>query len=220
MVSQPPAADTRTRIVAAAAHAFAARGFDGAKVDAIAARARVNKAMLYYHFRSKAALYRAILVDMFSGVAAAVAHVRDEPAAPPAAMRRFIEAVVAEAAARPHFPAMWLRELAEGGRHIDEDIVRPIRRVLATLTDIVQDGVRAGVFAPAHPFVIQIGIIAPILFFVASKPIRDRYAHLVPDAAVQPTIDDVVDHVFRSTLAVLTPPARPVRPAPQRRRRR
>ena len=44
---------------------FAARGFDGAKVDRIAARARVNKAMLYYHFKNKAALYREILGEQF-----------------------------------------------------------------------------------------------------------------------------------------------------------
>ena len=40
---------------------FAARGFDGAGVDRIARRARVNKAMIYYHFGSKLSLYRAVL---------------------------------------------------------------------------------------------------------------------------------------------------------------
>ena len=212
--------DTRLRIVEAAAQAFAARGFDGAKVDAIAARARVNKAMVYYHFRSKAALYRAILADMFGGVAAAVAHVRETPAPPPVQMRRFIEAVVAEAGARPHFPAMWLRELAEGGRHIDDEIVGLIRRVLGTLGEIVQDGHREGIFAPAHPFIVQIGIIAPILFFVASKPIRARYAHLLPDAGAPPDVGDVVEHVLASTLAVLAPSPTATVPASKRRRRR
>ena len=52
---------SRERIFAAAAREFAARGFAGANVDRIAAAARVNKAMIYYHFRSKAALYREIL---------------------------------------------------------------------------------------------------------------------------------------------------------------
>ena len=52
---------------AAAAAEFAARGFAGANVDRIARAARVNKAMIYYHFKSKAALYREILRDMFGG---------------------------------------------------------------------------------------------------------------------------------------------------------
>jgi AcrR family transcriptional regulator len=41
------------RILAAAALEFAERGFAGARVDRIARRANVNKAMLYYHFMSK-----------------------------------------------------------------------------------------------------------------------------------------------------------------------
>src|SRR5687768_13561925 len=102
MVSQPAsrAGTSRERIVAAAAHEFAARGFDGAKVDRIARRARVNKAMLYYHFQSKAALYREILRDLFHGVASAVAAVRAAGGAPDAQVRRFIAVVAAEAVAR------------------------------------------------------------------------------------------------------------------------
>ena len=56
-----PARVSPDRILAAAAVEFAARGYAGARVDRIARRARVNKAMLYYHFRSKQGLYRALL---------------------------------------------------------------------------------------------------------------------------------------------------------------
>ena len=44
---------------------FAARGFSGAGVDRIALQARVNKAMIYYHFSSKIGLYREVLRDGF-----------------------------------------------------------------------------------------------------------------------------------------------------------
>ena len=60
-----PARVSPDRILAAAAVEFAARGYAGARVDSIARRARVNKAMLYYHFRSKQGLYRALLRDTF-----------------------------------------------------------------------------------------------------------------------------------------------------------
>src|SRR4030088_3551457 len=49
------------RILEAALDEFAAKGLDGARVDAIAARAGVNKRMLYYYFGSKDDLYRAVL---------------------------------------------------------------------------------------------------------------------------------------------------------------
>jgi TetR/AcrR family transcriptional regulator len=47
--------------LAAAVAEFSARGFAGARMDAIARRARSNKRMLYHYFGDKDALFRAVL---------------------------------------------------------------------------------------------------------------------------------------------------------------
>jgi AcrR family transcriptional regulator len=60
MATRDPEA-TKERILAAALHEFSAKGISGARVDAIAARAKVNKRMLYYYFGSKDGLFREIL---------------------------------------------------------------------------------------------------------------------------------------------------------------
>jgi TetR/AcrR family transcriptional regulator len=52
---------TKDRILAAALKEFSAKGFTGARVDAIARRARVNKRMLYHYFGNKEGLFREIL---------------------------------------------------------------------------------------------------------------------------------------------------------------
>ena len=52
---------TRRRILQAARREFAAKGFAGARVDAIARSAAVNKRMLYHYFGNKEALFRAML---------------------------------------------------------------------------------------------------------------------------------------------------------------
>lgn len=52
---------TRRRILTAALAEFSAKGFAGARVDAIARRARGNKRMLYHYFGNKAALFSAVL---------------------------------------------------------------------------------------------------------------------------------------------------------------
>jgi TetR/AcrR family transcriptional regulator len=54
-------ARTRQRILRAARREFVAHGFAGARVDAIARAAAVNKRMLYHYFGNKESLYRAIL---------------------------------------------------------------------------------------------------------------------------------------------------------------
>jgi TetR/AcrR family transcriptional regulator len=52
---------TRGRILSAALQEFAANGFAGARVDAIARRAAINKRMLYHYFGDKEGLFRAVL---------------------------------------------------------------------------------------------------------------------------------------------------------------
>jgi TetR/AcrR family transcriptional regulator len=53
---------TRARILAAAEKEFSAKGFAGARVDAIAKRAGINKRMLYHYFGNKEGLFREILL--------------------------------------------------------------------------------------------------------------------------------------------------------------
>jgi AcrR family transcriptional regulator len=106
--SRPPRAaaaeGSRDRLIAAAASEFARRGFAGANVDRIARAAGVNKAMIYYHFKSKAALYQEILGDMFHAVAGRVRAVAASDAPADEKLKRFVEAIADEAEARPHSP--------------------------------------------------------------------------------------------------------------------
>jgi TetR/AcrR family transcriptional regulator len=210
MVSQrrSPGAASRDRLLSAAAAEFAARGFDGAKVDRIAARARVNKAMLYYHFGSKAGVYRAILSDLFAHIASAVAASRAQGGPPEDQLRRYIRTLAAETARLPHLPGLWLREMAEGGRHVDASIVGHLKAVLAVLAAILRDGHEAGVFRPVHPFVLQINVVAPLLLFSASAPIRERFGRTLPPGLGAATRDEVIAHVEAAALAALAAPER------------
>jgi len=202
---RPKAAESasRARLFAAAATEFAARGYAGASVDRIARAARVNKAMIYYHFRSKAALYREILNEMFDAVRHRVAAVAQAPDAPAAKIRRYVEAIAEEARARPHFPPIWLRELAEGGEHLDRVSLSHIRGVLAALHAILDEGVGDGGFRPVNPLMLQASIIAPLMFFSATAQVRRKLGRhgAFAGAAMSPAA--VVAHIQQLALAQL-----------------
>src|SRR6478752_10136484 len=74
--------ESRAAILQAAAHEFAEHGIAGARTDAIAREARVNKALLYYYFKDKETLYGAVLDDAFSGLKNTVFQVLDGPLPP------------------------------------------------------------------------------------------------------------------------------------------
>jgi AcrR family transcriptional regulator len=64
--SRPADAGTHAAILGAARRVFARRGVDGTSVREVADAAGVNNAMIYYHFRDKTGLYRAVLSDSFT----------------------------------------------------------------------------------------------------------------------------------------------------------
>src|SRR5687768_12432709 len=76
----------------------------------------------------------------------AVAQVAAAPISPQDKIRQYVDAIATAAEARPHFPPIWLRELAEGGEHVDAATLEYLRDVLAVLGRIIADGRRRGVF--------------------------------------------------------------------------
>ena len=114
LTKRPSSEASHAAIFKAAAEEFSERGFEAGGVDRIAAKARVNKAMLYYHFGSKRALYIEVLRDMFRAVSARARAIADGPGTAPEKLDRWVATIIQEAAARPWFPPIMLRELASG----------------------------------------------------------------------------------------------------------
>jgi TetR/AcrR family transcriptional regulator len=71
---------TRGHILSAALKEFAAKGFAGARMDAIARRAAINKRMLYHYFGNKEGLFKAVLRRKISERQAWAETLSDDPA--------------------------------------------------------------------------------------------------------------------------------------------
>lgn len=70
---------SQERILEAALREFADKGFAGARVDAIARRARINKRMLYHYFGDKEGLFREVLRRKMEQRAAWLASAPENP---------------------------------------------------------------------------------------------------------------------------------------------
>jgi AcrR family transcriptional regulator len=176
------------RILAAAAAEFAARGYAGARVDRIARRARVNKAMLYYHFRSKEALYRTLLRQTFTRAGQRLQAIAQADMTPPEKLDRAIEAIASFVGEHAFFPSIMLREIAEGGVRLDRATLAALATVPGAIGAIVEQGIARGVFRPVHPMAAYVSMFAPIVVFLAGSPIRRELTaqHLVKGAALAP----------------------------------
>lgn len=89
------AADTRDGLLAAARAVFSERGFAGAGIAEIVARAGVTAPVLYHHFAGKADLYLAVAADVYDEVLGALEAAADRSDGPFAAR---LDAVLVAAA--------------------------------------------------------------------------------------------------------------------------
>ncbi len=92
--------------------------------------------MLYYHFGSKRELYLEVVRDMVRTVGGRARAIADGPGTAEDKLDAWVAAIVEEAAARPWFASIMLRELAAGAPHFDAahvpDDERRLRRRCAT----------------------------------------------------------------------------------------
>lgn len=142
--SPPPA--TYDRILRAALDEFAEHGLAGARVDRIAERADVNKAMIYYHFSSKEKLYHTVVEDHFRK-AIADADRRIDPNQTLPELLAALAGVYAHVAVdRPKIFKIIMRELASPKSDIIEHAARAIGSagVRAEVLDQIKAGRSSG----------------------------------------------------------------------------
>jgi TetR/AcrR family transcriptional regulator len=163
------AVDTRAAIFAAAADAFSRHGFDGVVIDDIARAARVNKAMIYYHFADKLGLYREIVCEMLRDAGARMTAIAASADAPPEKLSRFISEFVTLADSRPYFPTLMMREMAEGALHLDADTLALMRAVFAAFGRILHGGQERGDFRGVHPVLAYMTVLGPVMLNAARE---------------------------------------------------
>ena len=164
-----PFVASQTALFEAAAEEFAERGFDAAGVDRIAARAGVNKAMIYYHYASKKGLYVAVLRDVFRAVGERARAVADGPGTARQKLDSWIATIVDAASARPWFPPIMLRELASGAPRFDPETFALMNAIFVAVRDILAAGQRDGEFREVDPLLTHLTIMPPVLLFFARQ---------------------------------------------------
>jgi TetR/AcrR family transcriptional regulator len=165
-------ARTRGKILAFATEEFAARGFDGARVDAIVARCGISKNLLYHYFESKEALFISVMERAYAAMRErqnAVLLGGDDPVAD---MRTLVVAMVRHFAASPDFIALLATENIHRAQHIAKShaiqaMYNPLR---ATLRRLVRDGQARGLFRSDVDWVdLYISISAMASYFVSNR---------------------------------------------------
>jgi TetR/AcrR family transcriptional regulator len=164
---------TRQKLLVAARREFAEGGLAGARVDEIAARAGVNKQLVYHYFGDKDALYLAVLEWVYEEIRAHERALNLEGLPPRQAIRKLIESSFDHLAAHPDFIVLLNDENRAGARHVrGSRKLEAMHSPLVSMVDkILKQGVREGTFRRGvNPVQLYISIAGLSYFYFSNTP--------------------------------------------------
>ena len=165
---------SRAAILKAAVREFAREGVAGARTDAIARSAGVNKALLYYYFKDKEALYQAVLDEVFSGVRAAIEKALAQNLRPRERLAAYVGAHFDYIASNPLYPRIVHAEFLRAGKdpsrmqRVAKQYFQPI---FVNLAALLKEGEESGDFRPVNPVQFIPSMISVIVFYFITAPI-------------------------------------------------
>ena len=167
-----PAA-TRRKLLTAARREFANSGLAGARVDEIAARAGVNKQLVYHYFGDKDALYLAVLEWVYEEIRAQERKLNLEGLPPQQAIKKLIESSFDHLAAHPDFIALLNDENRGGAAHVrrSRKLEAMHSPLVSLVSSILAEGVKAGIFRKGiNPVHLYISIAGLSYFYFSNTP--------------------------------------------------
>src|SRR5882762_4440491 len=176
--------ESRAAILHAAAQEFAKHGIAGARTDAIARQAGVNKALLYYYFKDKEKLYGAVLDNAFSGMKATVFRVLDSELPPREKIMAYVGAYFDFIASNQIYPKLMQREMMrarEGhSEHIDRLVKTYFQPIYRKVGELLHKGIAEGEFRRVDPAHFVPSMVAMIVFYFSSPPVMQRILRFNP----------------------------------------
>jgi len=166
---------SRAAILQAAIREFAQQGIAGARIDAIARAAHVNKALLYYYFKDKEALYGAVLDQVFGGLTLAVNAALSLNLPPRETILAYARAHFDYIASHPLYPRIVQGEMMRAGRggstQLNRIVKQYFRPLFLQLAKVLQEGIAAREFRPVDPMQFIPTMISVIVFYFTNAPV-------------------------------------------------
>ena len=185
--------DTEKRILAAARKEFVAKGLDGARMQAVATEAGVNKALLHYYYRSKEKLYQRVLQDTIGTIwsrLAAEFRAQDPGAGLEPLVKTVVTTYIHTLAGNPDFPLFMFREMASGGAAFREgipELMKKFQHVPATMARVLAEETKAGKIKPGHTIHFFMNLLGMTVMTFLLKPMVQK---LSPKFGIQLDFDE------------------------------
>ncbi len=174
---RPRSTETRATILAAAEHVFAKAGLAGARTDDIATAAGVNKALLYYYFKSKRGLYEAVVEDHFREFNRRALAVLAAPDAARTVLLRYVSLYFDFISARQRYAALYLQLMTARGQPLERLVRKYFLPRTTAFNKLLERGIRSGEFRRTDARHAALSIVGLIVFYFSAAPVLHVLGH-------------------------------------------
>jgi TetR/AcrR family transcriptional regulator len=176
--------ESRAAILQAAVREFSREGIAGARTDAIAHAARVNKALLYYYFKDKDTLYSAVLDQVFGGLTESIQAALSTDLPPREKLLAYVGAHFDYIAGHPLYPRIVQGEMMRAARGRAPQLERIVKQYFVPLfrkvAAVIEEGQATGEFRSVDPMHFVPSMIAVIVFHFTNAPVLRMIAGIDP----------------------------------------
>lgn len=176
--------ESRAAILKAAVAEFSREGVAGARTDAIAHAAGVNKALLYYYFKDKDRLYAAVLDQVFGGLRNTIEEALSKDLPPREKLLAYVRAHFDYIAGHPLSPRIVQGEMMRAAHGSAPQLARVAKQYFIPLFNkvakVIQEGQASGDFRPVDPQHFVPSMIAIITFHFTNAPVLRMVAGIDP----------------------------------------
>ncbi|TAM81483.1 MAG: TetR/AcrR family transcriptional regulator [Acidobacteria bacterium] len=163
--------ESRTVILRAAEHIFAERGLAGARIDAIARAAGVNKALIYYYFKSKDALYLAVVERHMKEFHQQALDLLGSQRTVKDKVLDYVSMHFDFIAARADYPKIFQRFIMADSRPFMRIRKRYFSPVARKFQAVIAQGIRSGEIAASDSTHTAISLVALTVFYFSAAPV-------------------------------------------------
>ena len=170
---------------------FSKLGYELTSLESIAKECGITKPAIYYHFKDKTALYKAVICPEFTSVAQHIEQNTQEGSAVQR-LECYIKTFGDFLISHPDFNAIFAREIANGARTIPDECIEQLSRTFEQLISILDAGKKEEVFQEVTPFLIQMMIVTTLTSYNTAKQLRQRISSVIGNTQ-EPHFHNIID---------------------------
>jgi TetR/AcrR family transcriptional regulator len=163
--------NTETEILIAAKEIFQQKGMAGARMQEIADKAKINKALLHYYYRSKQLLFEAVFKSAFSLLAPQLNKVLNDDSDLFEKIRKFTENYVSFVIKHPYLPNFVIQELNKNPEFVQKLRSEKNFPSIEKFKLQVSDAINQGIIKPIEAEQLFINIISLNIFPFIGEPL-------------------------------------------------